>query len=74
MIIGSESPIDRFNERTGFTRIHLGVASDAAKRIKHAVDVKKQVKVRIRRDLSIDEDTLYNDIAPEDIECYISDI
>ena len=73
-LIGSRSPKDRFNERTGFTRIHLGVARDAARRIKHAVDVKKQVNVRIRRDLSIDDDALYSDISWVDIEYYIWDM
>lgn len=73
-LIGSKSLKDRFNERTGLTRIHLGVASEAARRIKHAVDVKKQVKVRMRRDLSMDEDTLYSDISCVDIEYYISDV
>lgn len=59
----SESPNDRLNERIGFTNIHLGVASDAASRIKQAVDVKKQVKVKIRRDFCILLDGLYSDIT-----------
>ena len=60
---GSGSLSDRFSDLTGFTRIHFGVARDAAKSIKQAVDVKKQVKVKIRRDFSIVPGGLYRDIV-----------
>ena len=60
---GSVSLNDRFSDLTGFTKIHFGVARDAAKSIKQAVDVKKHVKVKILRDFSIVPGGLYRDIV-----------
>lgn len=64
VLIGSPMSLrERFSDRTGFTKIHFGVASDAARRIKQAVDVKKDTKVRIRRDFSMEPGGLYRDMV-----------